>query len=111
MCLLGTHKTIILFAACASTAAGALAADTTDKAAAGKALLELRCGRCHAIEKTGRSPIPNAPSLRAVFQQYPRERLEFELSEGVGSRHKDMPQIQFSSEQIEAILQYLIRPD
>jgi hypothetical protein len=28
------------------------------------------------------------------------ERLEFELAEGIGSRHKDMPQIQFSSEDI-----------
>lgn len=35
------------------------------------------------------------------------EMLQFDLAEGFGSRHRDMPQIQFSDEQIDAILNYL----
>ena len=33
--------------------------------------------------------------------------LQFDLAEGFGSRHRDMPQIEFSSEQVDAILNYL----
>ena len=44
-------------------ASGAWAA--TDSAASdGKALLEKNCSRCHAIEATGVSPLPQAPALR-----------------------------------------------
>jgi hypothetical protein len=42
-----------------------------------------------------------------VLSTYPWERLEVELSEGIGSRHKDMPQIQFSIEDIASIYYYL----
>ena len=86
-----------------------LATGTTDVArkAAGKALLESRCGRCHAIEAAGKSPLRSAPPLHDVYRQYPIEQLAFELSEGMGSRHKQMPQIPFSTEQVEQILDYL----
>jgi cytochrome c len=73
----------------------------------GKALLEKNCARCHSIEATGASPLKGAPPLREVYLKYPIEMLEFDLGEGFGSRHRDMPQIQFSSEQADAILEYL----
>jgi mono/diheme cytochrome c family protein len=89
------------------TASNSCAADTGAATLDGRTILESRCGRCHAIGKTGKSPLGNAPPLRDIYRQYPIERLEFELSEGIGSRHKAMPQIQFSSEQIDKILTYL----
>jgi mono/diheme cytochrome c family protein len=58
-----------------------------------------------AIEATGESPLKQAPPLRDVYRRYPVQELEF--AEGMGSRHKDMPQVQFSSEQVDAILAYL----
>jgi cytochrome c len=73
----------------------------------GKALLQKNCSRCHSIEATGASPLKGAPPLREVYLKYPIEMLEFDLGEGFGSRHRDMPQIQFSSEQADAILDYL----
>jgi cytochrome c len=85
---------------------GALAAEDTS-AAAGKALLEANCARCHSIAATGESPLPKAPPLRKVYLQYPIEQLEEGFAEGMGSRHRDMPQIQFSPDQVEAILNYL----
>ena len=73
----------------------------------GKGLLEKYCGRCHALAAGTSSPLKEAPNLWIVLRSYPTERLEFELAEGIGSRHKDMPQVQFSSEDIYKIESYL----
>lgn len=73
----------------------------------GKALLEKNCSRCHGITASAVSPLAAAPNLWIVLRSYPTERLEFELAEGIGSRHQDMPQIQFSTEEIRIILKYL----
>jgi len=76
-------------------------------ASEGKALLERNCGRCHGLEATGPSPLPQAPPLREVYLKYPIDQLEEGFAEGMGSRHRDMPQIQFSGDQVIAILTYL----
>jgi mono/diheme cytochrome c family protein len=73
----------------------------------GKDLLQRNCGRCHALAPGTLSPLKEAPNLWIVLRSYPTERLEFELAEGIGSRHKDMPQIQFSSDDIYKIEGYL----
>lgn len=73
----------------------------------GKELLQTHCARCHAIDQTDKSPLQHAPPLRDIYRQYPTERLEFELSEGIGSRHRKMPQVQFSTEQVDRIMKYL----
>jgi hypothetical protein len=36
-----------------------------------------------------------SPPLRDVYLKYPIEMLQFDLAEGFGSRHRDMPQIEF----------------
>jgi mono/diheme cytochrome c family protein len=72
----------------------------------GKVALQ-RCARCHSIEAAGQSPLASAPPLRSVYLAYPLAQLEQGFAEGMGSRHPDMPQIQFSSEETEAILEYL----
>jgi mono/diheme cytochrome c family protein len=73
----------------------------------GKAILENHCGRCHSLGASGESPLPQAPPLREVYLQYPIDQLEEGFAEGMGSKHRDMPQIQFSSDQVAAILNYL----
>jgi mono/diheme cytochrome c family protein len=73
----------------------------------GRNLLEKNCGRCHGLTPVASSPLKAAPNLWIVLRSYPTERLEFELSEGIGSKHKDMPQIQFSPEEIYKIESYL----
>jgi mono/diheme cytochrome c family protein len=70
-------------------------------------LLQKTCPRCHSIEATGDNPLKGAPPLREVYLKYPIEMLRYDLAEGFGSKHRDMPQIQFSSEQADAILDYL----
>jgi mono/diheme cytochrome c family protein len=73
-------------------------------------LLERHCGRCHALAADAQSPLAKAPNLWIVLASYPLERLEFELAEGIGSRHRDMPQVQFTAEEIASIKHYL-HPD
>lgn len=100
------RQAVVFIALLVASAGGALAADDTS-AAAGKALLEAKCARCHSIAATGESPLAKAPPLRQVYLRDPIEQLEEGFAEGMGSRHRDMPQIQFSPDQVEAILTYL----
>jgi mono/diheme cytochrome c family protein len=95
---------VLAFAVLVALATGAVA---TDGASDGKALLEQNCGRCHALGATGSSPLAKAPPLREAYLNFPIEEWELGLAEGWGSRHRDMPQIQFSSEQVATILDYL----
>jgi mono/diheme cytochrome c family protein len=86
----------------------AAACDTADsEASEGKAILYKSCARCHSIEAKGDSPLPQAPPLREIYLKYPIDQLEEGFAEGMGSKHRDMPQIQFSSDQVAAILDYL----
>jgi len=78
-----------------------------DEHEAGRVALEKNCSRCHAVVAGKPSPLAAAPNLDTVLSTYPWERLMVELSEGIGSRHKEMPQIQFSIEDIESIYYYL----
>jgi mono/diheme cytochrome c family protein len=84
--------------------AGALAGDASVE---GKALLHKYCARCHAIEAVGASPLRTAPPMREIYGRYAPRELQEELSEGMVSRHKEMPQISFSDEEVAAILAYL----
>ena len=82
---------------------------TAETAAAerGKAILQEKCARCHAVEAVGTSPLAAAPPLREIYARYALRELQERFSEGLASRHKDMPQIQFSDEDTHAILTYL----
>ena len=99
--LCGFATTVIVGASCLLSPATAI--DAVD----GKALLEKNCSRCHAIAPGLESPLKEAPNLWIVLGYYPTERLELELAEGIGSRHREMPQIQFSDEEIMSIYSYL----
>jgi cytochrome c len=85
----------------------ATVADVSAVATRGKAILQEKCGRCHAIEAVGESPLKNAPPMRDIYGRFNPRELQAELSEGKVSRHKEMPQIDFSDEDVYAILTYL----
>lgn len=96
-------RAALMFVAVACYMRPGLAAESSD----GRAILERNCGRCHAVAPEDASPLKDAPNLGIVLGSYPGERLEIELAEGIGSRHRDMPQIQFSAEEITSIYYYL----
>jgi cytochrome c len=73
----------------------------------GRALLEANCARCHATGKEGASPLAQAPPFREVVKRYEPETLAEALAEGIVTGHPDMPEFQFSPEQIGTIIAYL----
>jgi mono/diheme cytochrome c family protein len=87
--------------------ATAIATPSYESEVDGKMLLQKYCSRCHSIDATGQSPLQLAPPLREIYLRSPIEQLEYGFAEGMGSKHREMPQIQFSTEQISAILNYL----
>lgn len=83
------------------------AATTGELRSRGKALLQENCSRCHAIEARGKSPLEGAPPMRTIYARFAPRELQAELRQGMVSRHRAMPQIEFSDEDVDAILAYL----
>jgi hypothetical protein len=59
------------------------------------------------VGELGESPLKIAPAMRHIYARYAPRELREELLEGKVSGHKAMPQIQFSHEDVDAILWYL----
>lgn len=91
----------------AAIAAPARAETQADFVAAGLALAQANCGRCHALGMTDESPHKDAPPFRLVAERYPSENLAEALAEGIVSGHPDMPVYVFRPDEIEAFLAYL----
>ena len=75
--------------------------------ARGKAILQEKCARCHAIGAVGASPLKQAPPMRTIYARFQPRELQAELTEGMVSKHRAMPQIEFSDEDVNAIMNYL----
>jgi mono/diheme cytochrome c family protein len=83
------------------------AADSSQLRSRGKVILQQNCGRCHAVEADGESPLKQAPPMRDIYTRFDPRELQAELREGMVSKHRAMPQIDFSDEDVDAILAYL----
>lgn len=79
----------------------------TSDPAAGLAVLEDNCAKCHALGPEGRSPHGDAPPFREIVRRYPPESLEEALAEGIVTGHTDMPEFVFTPEQIDNLVAYL----
>jgi cytochrome c len=77
--------------------------------ARGYVLAMNRCGRCHAIGKTGESTNPKSPPFRYLSRRYRLSGLQEALAEGiiVGHEGLEMPHFQFSPAMIDALLAYM----
>jgi mono/diheme cytochrome c family protein len=73
----------------------------------GEELLTRNCAKCHAIGRTGASPLANAPTFRTLSQRYPIESLEEALGEGIMTGHPDMPEFEFDADEVGDIIDYL----
>ena len=82
-------------------------ATLADDVAAGRALAENRCSRCHAVGPSGSSPLPAAPPFRTLHERYPVENLGEALGEGIFVGHSPMPILTFSPPEIAELLAYL----
>jgi mono/diheme cytochrome c family protein len=73
----------------------------------GKAYARSHCARCHAIDRTARSPFQPAPPFRTLHQRYPIETLGESLAEGIDTGHPAMPGFQLDPNEIHDLLSYL----
>jgi len=73
----------------------------------GKALLETMCARCHAVGKTGKSPLAEAPPFRAFGDKLYETDFGQRLQDGLTSIHPGMPTFRFGREDAEATVNYL----
>jgi cytochrome c len=96
-------RVLYLLAAIGATMAPAAAQDE----AAGRVLVSTYCAGCHAIERVGASPHPDAPPLRTLNERYDVELLSEALVEGLVSGHPDMPEFAFDPQEAAAIVDYL----
>ncbi len=85
----------------------ASAAQAQDPSRHGRALLKEFCARCHAIGKTGRSPLRNAPPFRTLGRTFDLDRLSSRLERGISSSHPGMPEFKFSEVDARAAVAYL----
>lgn len=67
------------------------------------------CSGCHAIGKTGDSPVGEAPPFRTFVDMWPLESLEEALAEGimVGHPRHQMPVFKFSPSEIADLIAYM----
>lgn len=72
----------------------------------GRAFAQANCARCHAIGRTGDSPLLKAPPFRTLHRRYPVESIAEAFAEGIKVAHP-MPQFQLEPGQIEDLIAYL----
>lgn len=65
------------------------------------------CARCHAVGRTGKSPLAEAPPFRILHQRYPVEDLAESLAEGIRTGHPSMPEFRLDPGQTSDLIAYL----
>lgn len=75
--------------------------------ARGQAFARANCATCHAIGRTGESPLRAAPSFRTLHLRYPVENLAESLAEGIVTAHPGMPQFRLEVGEIGDLIAYL----
>jgi cytochrome c len=96
--------TVALAAGLASATTGLADAELAKK---GKMIVQEKCSRCHAVDKSDTSQLPMAPPFREFAAKWSVENLEEALAEGIVTGHPDMPVFQFEPEDIAAITEHL----
>jgi len=74
---------------------------------AGRDIAQSNCARCHAVGRTGVSPLKDAPPFRSLHNRYPVDMLAEALAEGIVVGHPEMPRFVLEPDQITALIAYL----
>jgi mono/diheme cytochrome c family protein len=75
----------------------------------GAILVRQKCAGCHAVERSGDSPMRAAPPFRAMGVQYPVRDLQEAFAEGLVTAHPAMPAFELQSTEIADLIAYLER--
>ncbi|OCW59168.1 c-type cytochrome [Hoeflea olei] len=74
----------------------------------GRELVEINCGKCHAVEAADASPHEGAPPFRTLSERFPMDALEEAFADGhIYADHPDMPEFIATPEQVDAIIAYI----
>lgn len=73
----------------------------------GLAYARTYCAKCHAIERSGESPLKAAPPFRTLHKSYPVENLAEALAEGISTGHPAMPEFSLAPAQIGDLIAFL----
>lgn len=92
-----------LLVSCAASSAAAL--EPAEQR--GLTFAKTNCAMCHAIRRSGSSPLRIAPPFRTLHHRYPVETLAEAFTEGILTGHPSMPQFQFDSAEISDLIAYL----
>ncbi|PZA13059.1 cytochrome c [Rhodopseudomonas palustris] len=65
------------------------------------------CARCHAIGRTGKSRLKQAPPFRTLHKRYRVETLAEAFAEGIYTGHPRMPAFELDPDEINDLLSYL----
>ena len=77
------------------------------RVAAGMALAEQWCARCHAVGYDGESPNAKAPPLRSLSRRHPQLALREPVERGIAAPHDEMPRFVMSDADIDGIVAYV----
>jgi mono/diheme cytochrome c family protein len=101
------RKWTTIIAACLAVSAIGTAALAQDPSEQGHAVLKEFCAGCHAIEKTGDSPLAAAPPFRALGNSFDLDQFPRRLERGLSSSHPGMPEFKFTADDARAATAYL----
>ena len=73
----------------------------------GKALLQTHCASCHAVGKTGKSLLAEAPPFRTFGDKLYDTDFVQRLQDGLTTIHPGMPTFRFDQDDAEAAVNYL----
>ncbi|MBF0664278.1 MAG: c-type cytochrome [Brevundimonas sp.] len=73
----------------------------------GAALVRRSCAGCHAVERTGDSPMAAAPPFRTLGVEYPVRDLQEAFAEGLVTTHPAMPAIELQPQEIADVIAWL----
>ena len=113
---------LVVALACASAAcapspaippAGDAGLDSTgmEAAAAARAerIVRSNCSGCHAVGRTGASPLPSAPPFREIAARRDLFLLQEDFGRGLVTSHPDMPPYRYRSSEIDDLMAYFRR--
>lgn len=73
----------------------------------GAILVRQRCASCHAVERSGASPMTSAPPFHSMGVLYPVRDLQEAFAEGLVTAHPSMPAIELQATEIADLIAYL----
>lgn len=73
----------------------------------GRAFVTARCSSCHAVGRSGDSPVAQAPPFRTLSARYPLENLAEGLAEGLYVGHPVMPEFELTPEEVDAVIAWI----